>query len=115
MPGSGKKAEKMYARIRLQYLRVKDNKWLPLGPTGDSGWLSLGAATYLRRETGRTFTLAAPPPGQNFRIRAIVAYEWRKGKAVVRQAYKSTKARKTPVTGADPVGYSAADCVVVSP
>lgn len=115
MPGSGKKNECMYARIRLQYFRSSTSSWISLGDGADSGWLSLGKATFLRRETGWTQKLSAPAPGQQFRIRGSVDFEWRRGAAVVRHAKRLTAGRTANVQGADPAGYSAAQCIVVAP
>lgn len=115
MPGSGKKNERMYARIRLQYFRTSTSSWVSLGDGADSGWLSLGRATFLRRETGWTQRLSAPAQGQQFRIRGRVSFEWRRGPAVVRKATRVTQGRTANVQGADPADYSAAQCIVVSP
>lgn len=110
MPGSGKKAERMYVRIALQYRDDATQRWKAIGPAADSGWLGLGSSKYLRRETGRSFTLSAPATGQTFTIRGFVRYEWRIGKAPVRRTTRVTSGRINDVIGADPPGYSAGVC-----
>lgn len=115
MPGSGKKLERMYARISLQFFDDATKSWKAIGKAADSGWLSLGSSKFLRRETGRTFKLAAPATGQTFRIRGFVRYEWRLGKAPVRRASRVTSGRISDVIGADPADYSAGTCFMTAP
>lgn len=117
MPGSGRSKERMYVRIRLDYWDGVALRWAPMTTGGDSGWLALGSAGYVRRETGRTFAIDPPPAGRSFRFRGRAAYEWRLGKKVVRKAFKRTAKRPTKVRvrDADPKGFSAAECVVAAP
>ena len=115
MPGTGKRAERMYVRFRLQYYSAARDEWRFVGPRGDSGWVSLGSARYHRRETGRNFRLAAPAEGRSYRIRALVSFEWRRGKRVVRVEPRRTRERGAAVTGADPRGFSAAECTIEAP
>jgi hypothetical protein len=115
MPGSGKKTERMYARVRLQFFRPSSQSWVLLGDGADSGWIPLGKATFLRRETGWTQQLSAPAPGQQFRIRGHVRFEWRRGAAVKRKATRVTAGRIENVQGADPADYSAAQCIITAP
>ena len=115
MPGSGKRRERMFARIQLEYFDDATKAWVSLGDGGNSGWLALGKATYLRRETGWSQPLSAPAPGQQYRIRGTVRFEWRVGAAAVRSARRVTVKRSGRVLGADPVGFSAAECVIAAP
>lgn len=115
MPGSGRAKERMFVRIRLDYWDGIALRWQPMKSGGDSGWLGLGSGSYLRRETGRTFAIDPPPTGQSFRFRGRAAYQWRLGKKVVRKAYKATAKRPVAVLGADPKGFSAAECTVAAP
>lgn len=115
MPGSGKRGERMYVRFRLEFFKESDGTWNELGPSGDSGFLRLGSAKYTRRETGRNFVLAPPPEGRTYRVRGLVDYEWRRGRKVVRKAEKRTRPHKGRITGADPKGFSAAECTITAP
>jgi hypothetical protein len=112
MPGSGHKGEKMYMRFQVQYFRASTQKWAPTDATVDSGFQSVGAATFKRRESGWNFSITPPPTGQTYRLRGVVSYEWRKGKTVVDKATERTHTRHKDTFGADPKGYSAAECII---
>lgn len=112
MPGSGKKGEKMYMRFQVQYFRASTKKWAPADTTVDSGFQSVGAAKFRRRESGWNFSITPPPEGQEYRLRGVVSFEWRVGKKVVRKAQKRTRSGHKGTFGADPKGFSAAECVI---
>ena len=112
MPGSGKKAEKMYMRFQVQYFRASTQKWAPTDATVDSGFQTVGSALFRRRESGWNFSITPPPEGQTYRLRGIVSFEWRVGKKVVREAQKRTRSGHAGTFGADPKGASAAECVI---
>jgi hypothetical protein len=111
MPGSGKAHEKMYMRFRVQYFDALKKKWKYI-LTADSSFLSVGSARYRRRETGRDFAITPPPVGQEFMLRGVVTFEWRKGKVVVRRAQKRTRSGHKGTIGADPKSFSAATCTI---
>jgi hypothetical protein len=112
MPGSGKSTEKMYMRFQVQYFRASTQNWAPTDATVDSGFQSVGSAKYRRRESGWNFSITPPPAGQTYRLRGIVSFEWRVGKKVVRQAQKRTRSGHKGTFGADPAGFSAAECII---
>lgn len=112
MPGSGKSKERMYMRFQVQYWRASVKKWAPTDATVDSGFQAVGSAKYKRRESGWNFSLTPPPEGQTYRLRGIVSFEWRIGKKVVRSATKRTHSGHKNTSGADPKGFSAAECTV---
>jgi hypothetical protein len=112
MPGSGKKAEKMYMRFQVQYFRPSTQIWAPTDATVDSGFQSVGSALFRRRESGWNFSITPPPAGQTYRLRGIVSFEWRIGKKVVRKAQKRTHSGHKGTFGADPKNASAAECVI---
>jgi hypothetical protein len=112
MPGSGKSRERMYMRFQVQYWRESEKKWAPTDATVDSGFQLVGSAKYKRRESGWNFSLTPPPEGQTYRLRGIVSFEWRIGKKVVRSAAKRTRSGHKGTSGADPRGFSAAQCVI---
>ncbi|HEV7492398.1 hypothetical protein [Baekduia sp.] len=112
MPGSGKKAEKMYMRFQVQYFRASTQTWAPTDATVDSGFQSVGSALFRRRESGWNFSITPPPAGQTYRLRGIVSFEWRIGKKVVRKAQKRTHSGHKGTFGADPKTASAAECII---
>jgi hypothetical protein len=112
MPGSGNAKERMYMRFQVQYYRDSVKKWAPTDATVDSGYQAVGSAKYKRRESGWNFSLTPPPEGQTYRLRGIVSYQWRIGKKVVRSATKRTRSGHKNTSGADPKGFSAAECTI---
>jgi hypothetical protein len=111
MPGSGKARERMYMRFRVQYFSSVDGLWHNFLAEGtDSGFIAVGSARFKARQSGWTFPFALDP-GQQYELRGVVNFEWRRGKKVVRRATKRTsKGHKTALS--EPKGYSAASCVV---
>ena len=111
MPGSGRREERMYMRFRMQFKSTVDGLWHNfLGAGANSGYKPVGRATYKARQSGWTFGLDLRP-GQQYELRGVVNYQWRRGTKVVRRATKSTtKGHRTALS--EPVGYSAATCVV---
>ncbi|MDX6702545.1 MAG: hypothetical protein QOF26_2771 [Baekduia sp.] len=112
MPGSGKAGEKMYMRFQVQYFRTSTQKWAATDATVDSGFQSVGAAKFRRRESGWNFSITPPAAGQTYRLRGVVSFEWRKGTKVVRKAVKRTRSGHQGTFGADPAGFSAAECTI---
>jgi hypothetical protein len=112
MPGSGRKSERMYMRFQVQYFKASANEWANGDATADSGFRSVGAAKYRRRESGWNFSITPPPAGQTYRLRGIVTFEWRKGDEVVRRVRTKTHSGHGSTTGADPKGFSAAECTI---
>jgi hypothetical protein len=111
MPGSGDPAEKMSMRFQLQYFSAQDKRWHDIGPTGDSGRISVGSSKYRARETGRNFTVRPPGIG-GFQLRGAVTFEWRKGTKIVRHVRSRTRSGHPGTAGADPTDFSAAICTV---
>ena len=111
MPGNGIRAQEMFMRFQLQYFATADKKWHNVGPSGDSGFISVGSAKFRRRQSGRNFTVQ-PPGAEPYRLRGAVTFEWRKGTEVVRRARQRTTAGRGDTAGADPKRFSAATCVV---
>jgi hypothetical protein len=114
MPGSGRKKERMYMRFEVQYFEPVENRWKDVGPSADSGFLSVGAATYRRRESGRDFAISAPAAGQAYQLRGLVTFEWRRGRKIVARTSRTTRSGHKGTTGSDPAGYSATDCTITS-
>jgi opacity protein-like surface antigen len=112
MPGAGNPAEKMYMRFAVEYLKPATNKWEKLGPSTDSGFHYVGSAKYVRRVSGWNFSMTPPPSGQTYRLRGVVTFQWRLNGKVSRSAVKRTKSGHAGTNGADPKGYSAAECII---
>lgn len=112
MPGSGKRRERMYMRFEVQYYKPATKTWVRLGASADSGFRSVGSAKYVRRQSGWNFSIQPPPEGQTYRLRGVVTFEWRVGKRVVRRAQKRTRSGHKGTAGADPKGFSAAECTI---
>ena len=92
MPGTFSNAKEiMYARVRVQYFkRVEPRGWrFAPGRRSDSGWIRLGNARRRSRQSGYTAVFAP----QGFRFRAVVSFQWRKGRAIEYFASELTSAR----------------------
>ena len=111
MPGTGRTGERMYMRFRAQYFSDMDNLWHNFLAKGmDSGWIDVGSARYRARQSGWSFPFR-PAPGQRYELRAVVRFEWRRGRRVIRrEAKRTTSGHRTSV--GDPKGYSAGTCIV---
>jgi hypothetical protein len=112
MPGTGRKRERMYMRFRAQYKNA-DGEWKRFSSGGpDSGWQPVGPARFKARQSGWLFPFE-PAAGQRFELRAVVHFQWRRGKrkVVARATQISTAGHN--VTIAEPEGYSAATCEIV--
>ena len=111
MPGSAKKGERMFMRFRVQFRSLVDGKWHNFTSAGtDSGFVPVGSAKYKARQSGWTFPFTLEP-GQQYELRGVVNFEWRRGTKVVRRATKrTTKGHRTALS--QPRGYSAATCLI---
>jgi hypothetical protein len=107
MPGTGNAAEQMYMEFRVEY--EHKGGWLNVGPQAQTGWEALGAASSRSRQAGQDFTLAASAT-HSYLLRGVVTYQWRLHGSAVYTTIRSTSAGHRPGVGADPPGYSAADC-----
>jgi hypothetical protein len=115
MPGDGSATEQMFMRFQLQYER-DDGSWRLLGDSGDSGFIDVGRArTRLSRQAGHSFRLSPPPAGNVYALRGLVTFEWRaKDGTVVRRVRRRTTAGHRSTAGADPAGFSAAECTITA-
>jgi hypothetical protein len=109
MPGDSHPKDAMYMRFRLQYLNSTTKLWVDLDHGADSGFVAVGAAKSAR-QTGRSFQLV-PAAGQAAVIlRGVVSFEWRVGSSVKYVVSRPTTAGHKSLAGADPAGFSAAEC-----
>ncbi|HEV7530037.1 MAG TPA: hypothetical protein VGO29_14170 [Solirubrobacteraceae bacterium] len=111
MPGDHHAHDTMYMRFRLQYLNTTTKAWTDLAKGASSGYASVGTGAD-SRQAGRSFQLN-PVPGQPaFTLRGVVGFQWRRGKTVLAQTSLPTTAGRDSLAGADPVGFSAASCLI---
>jgi hypothetical protein len=111
MPGSGRRGERMFMRFKAQFFSEVDNRWHNFtSAVPRSGWIDVGHGGYRARQSGWRFPFE-PRKGQQFELRGVVNFEWRKGTRVVRRAAKRTRGgHRTAVS--DPRGFSSATCRV---
>jgi hypothetical protein len=109
MPGDGRPRHVLFMRFLLQYASP-DGSWVDVGPSGDSGWIRVGAADVRTGQAGTTFTIA--PPTTDFELlRGVVAFQWRDPAGrIARRGRRLTTAGHPNTKGADPAAFSAASC-----
>ena len=113
MPGTGDRADELFLRVQVQYLRRSDNSWRALGRGADSVFVDLGHGGAKVRQAGRTFTFSPPGAGRPaFVLRGLVTFEWRRDGEVTRRVRKLTAGGHPDAVGADPEGFSAATCSI---
>ena len=115
MPTTASGASELFMRFQLQYQR-SDGTWRPLTSGGDSGFIDAGRARGRgSRQAGHSFIVSPPPAGNVYTLRGVVTFEWRaKDGTVVRRARKRTTAGHRSTAGADPAGFSAAECTITA-
>ena len=115
MPASSAGAAELFMRFQLQYER-SDGTWRALSAGGDSGFIDVGRARARgSRQAGHSFTVSPPRAGSVYTLRGLVTFEWRaKNGNVVRRARKRTTAGHRSTAGADPAGFSAAECTITA-
>jgi hypothetical protein len=111
MPGDAHSKDAMFMRFRLQYLNSATKHWVDLANGADSGFLAVGAAKSAR-QAGFTFQLTPVPGKPAFMLRGVVSFEWRRGSTIEYAISRPTTASHKSLSGADPAGFSAADCSV---
>jgi hypothetical protein len=110
MPGLA--GAQLFMRFQLQ-LQRDDGSWRALGPA-DSGFIALGRARgRTTRQAGHSFVLSQPPAGHVYTVRGLVTFEWRsKDGTVLRHTRRTTSGGHRSTAGADPAGFSAAECAI---
>ncbi|MEA2124067.1 MAG: hypothetical protein QOI80_849 [Solirubrobacteraceae bacterium] len=115
-PGLGNRRSRLVMRFRVQYKAKTDGKWhYASGPDTDSGWRSVGRTRSLVIESGQNFEFMPPTDGGSHLLRGVVRFRWiRQGEVVARQLRFTEPGHRT-TAGADPKGYSAAQCEITPP
>jgi hypothetical protein len=112
MPGTGRRNERMRMRFRAQWFSEEERRWRDFeAESFDSGWVSVGSARFLRRQSGWSFPAFMLEPGQRVELRGVVQFQWRRGGRVVRRETRRTRSGHRTASS-EPRGYSAATCVV---
>jgi hypothetical protein len=112
MPPGGNAGDEMFMRFQVQFQR-DDGSWRLMGAAGDSGFIDVGRARAKPRQAGHSFWLSPPAAGNVFTLRGVVTFEWRARDGTVdRRARKRTTGGHLSTAGADPSGFTAAECTV---
>jgi hypothetical protein len=111
MPSDGHPKDKMYMRFRLQYLEAQSKSWVYLAHGADSGFIAVGQAR-TARQGGSSFQLVQSAGKPAYTLRGVVSFQWRRGETLVHELTRTTSAGHQSVAGADPAGYSAAECTI---
>jgi hypothetical protein len=111
MPGDGHGQDTMYMGFQLQYLEVKSKAWVNLAHGADSGFIPVGAAK-TARQGGSSFQLGGAKGATGYTLRGVVTFQWHREGKIIHQVTRTTTAGHQSVAGADPAGYSAAECVI---
>ncbi|MBE2317237.1 hypothetical protein DVA67_014745 [Solirubrobacter sp. CPCC 204708] len=107
MPGTPKGA-RLSMRFRVQY-RLADGTWEDV-EDADSGWRNVGIAKGVPLEYGWSFTFAKRTTPVT--LRGVVKFRTRRGNTLPREQEAATEAGHPTKAGSDPVGYSAATCLL---
>jgi len=110
MPGDGQIGDRMYMSFRLQYLNLS-NRWVDLSSGAAPSFVAVGGSA-AAREGGSSFQLVPVAGKPASQLRGVVDFQWRRGKSVLLSAARPTVAGHKSVAGADPVGFSAASCLI---
>jgi len=115
MPATLSGASELFMRFQVQYQR-SDGSWRFLRSGGDSGFIDAGRARGRgSRQAGHSFKVSPPRAGNVYTFRGLVTFEWRaKDGTVLRRTRKRTTAGHRSTAGADPTGFSAAECTVTA-
>ena len=110
MPGLA--GAQLFMRFQLQ-LQRNDGGWRALA-SADSGFIAVGRPRVrATRQAGHSFVLTPPAAGQVYTVRGLVTFEWRsKDGTVLRRARRATSGGHRSTAGADPAGFSAAECTI---
>jgi hypothetical protein len=110
MPGDKHKHDTMYMSFRLQ-VQTSAKNWVDLTGQSQPSFVSVGPGDSVRQD-GQSFQLVPKPDKPTSTLRGVVEFQWRRGKTVLQSATRFTTAAHKSVSGADPAGYSAAQCLI---
>jgi hypothetical protein len=110
MPGDGHARDAMSMSFHLEYLNAV-NQWVELEGSGSSGFIAVGSAG-ASRQGGSSFTLKPHPGKPAYTLRGVVDFRWTHGKTIMQTARRPTMTGHEAAVGAEPKGYSSAECSV---
>jgi hypothetical protein len=110
MPGDDHSKDQMFMSFRLQYMNATTKQWVDLSKTAPS-YVAVGAAK-TARQGGSSFELKPVTGNAGFTMRGVVSFQWRRGSTVEYTVSRPTTAGHQSLTGADPVGFTAATCKI---
>jgi hypothetical protein len=108
MPGDELSKDEMYMSFRLQYLDETTKQWVDLSKTAPA-YVPVGAAK-TARQGGSSFELQPVTGKPPVKLRGVVDFQWRHGATVEYTVSRPTTAGHESLAGADPKGFSAAEC-----
>jgi hypothetical protein len=111
IPGDGSSKDTLYMRFRVQYLDPTSKQWIYISHGADSGLLKVGPAD-VARQAGRSVQFSRVSGKPAFALRGVVTFQWKHGATVLLSTTRLTSAGHRSVAGADPKGYSAANCTL---
>jgi hypothetical protein len=111
LSGESAKAD-LFARFSLEWYSSLQGRWLPVEGKATSPWLKAGSAGDLFGQTGWTFDVKAPPAGATFRLRGVVALQWRRDGDVVRKDTRVSSGGLSGVDEGSPARTSLAECTL---
>jgi len=110
MPGDGNRGDGLYMRFVAQYRN--GSRWAALGNGASTGYASAGSGSAHSRQAGTSFVIAPVAGHAAFMLRGIVDFQWRRAGRVIATATRATTAGRRSLAGADPAGFSAAECSI---
>ena len=112
MPGTGRRGDRMLARIQIEWFDVARGAWRSVGRRGDSGTLRVGSGARRVVQSGANFAFR-PPRAGSFLLRGHVRFAWQRGRRAAYQARRVTEGgHGREVRVADPRGHSRASCAI---
>jgi hypothetical protein len=117
MPGLGDHGSRMFMRFQVQYKAKTDGKWHNAeNPSAtDSGYKFVGRSRAQVFEAGQDFRFDPPTDGGSHLLRGSVRFRWKHKGEIVARARRFTEPGHKTTAGADPAGYSAAECEITAP
>jgi hypothetical protein len=110
MPGDGHAHDEMLMSFHLQYLNAV-NQWVEIATGTSSAFIDVGGAG-ATRQGGSSFMLKPRASKATYTLRGVVDFKWMRGATVVHTAHRYTSAGHQATDGAEPKGFSAAQCSV---
>jgi hypothetical protein len=114
-PGLRNRRSVISMRFQVQYKAKADGKWHNAGADSDSGYMRVGRTRSQVLEAGNDFTFDPPTDGGSHQLRGSARYRWKRHGKVVARARRFTEPGHRSTAGADPKGYSAAECEITAP